>query len=671
MSLSKNITARQISNLQSAITAGLTSTLSIPEPISCADWSDKYFRLAAESSYSEGSWKTQPFQVAILNAMANDDIREVNLKKSARVGYSQMLKAAIAYFIEHKRRNCILWQPTNDKASEFTKEHIDTMIRDVSPLKKIFPWLDKKHKFNTLDYKLFTNSRQIHIKGGNSAANYREKSVDVAIYDELSSFDSDIDIEGDAITLGDKRVEGAPFPKSIRGSTPKELLSCQITIASDSADEHFSRYLPCPHCKEEQVLIWGGPKASAGIKFDKEHPLKAQYLCEHCSVLIDYKWLEWMDQNGIWRSQLGTTTHDGQNFYNENGEEVAAPYSVSFHIWAAYSPWTTWGKIARDFTKAKGSIVRWRSWTNTTEGQAYEEEGEKFEASTLYMRREHYPAIIPDDVCLLVAGIDTQDDRLECSIWGYGGVDGTESWLISHDIFYGNPSRMELWNRLRDHLYKKWPMRNGVTLKVEAAGIDTQGHNATTAYKFCKKHNAQRFYALKGSSQHWNPIVSRPTKNNKEKVNLFSVGTDTAKNAIFGCLKIDEPGPGYVHFPIGRPGIDEEYFEQITAEKLTTQYREGKPVKVYKQLRPRNEALDCKVYADVAIEILKPNFKILRSKLKKVLVKVEEPEQEVDIEEDEALSHEEPVQPVKKKKKIVKRKVVRQSRSKSSFAKRW
>lgn len=58
--------------------------------------------------------------------------------------------------------------------------------------------------------------------------NYREKSVDVVCYDELSSFEPDVEKEGSPTLLGDKRIEGSVWPKSIRGSTPKIKGTCQI-----------------------------------------------------------------------------------------------------------------------------------------------------------------------------------------------------------------------------------------------------------------------------------------------------------------------------------------------------------------------------------------------------------------------------------------------------------
>ncbi len=46
----------------------------------------------------------------------------------------------------------------------------------------------KKHRDNTLTMKRFTNGRGFWCPGGKAAKNYREKSVDVAGYDELAAF---------------------------------------------------------------------------------------------------------------------------------------------------------------------------------------------------------------------------------------------------------------------------------------------------------------------------------------------------------------------------------------------------------------------------------------------------------------------------------------------------
>jgi phage terminase large subunit GpA-like protein len=102
--------------------------------------------------------------------------------------------------------------------------------------------------------------------------NYREKSVDVAGYDELAAFDDDIEQEGSPTFLGDKRIEGSVWPKSIRGSTPKVRGTCQIERAA-SESPHFMRFhVACPHCGEEQYLKFGDKETPFGLKWTPDDP---------------------------------------------------------------------------------------------------------------------------------------------------------------------------------------------------------------------------------------------------------------------------------------------------------------------------------------------------------------------------------------------------------------
>ncbi|HHU8645954.1 TPA: phage tail protein [Escherichia coli] len=185
-----NISNSQVNRLRHFVRAGLRS-LFRPEPQTAVEWADANYYLPKESAYQEGRWETLPFQRAIMNAMGSDYIREVNVVKSARVGYSKMLLGVYAYFIEHKQRNTLIWLPTDGDAENFMKTHVEPTIRDIPSLLALAPWYGKKHRDNTLTMKRFSNGRGFWCLGGKAAKNYREKSVDVAGYDELAAFDED------------------------------------------------------------------------------------------------------------------------------------------------------------------------------------------------------------------------------------------------------------------------------------------------------------------------------------------------------------------------------------------------------------------------------------------------------------------------------------------------
>ncbi|WP_252360482.1 phage terminase large subunit family protein [Escherichia coli] len=377
-----NISEQQLNNMMSAVTTALQPLIRAL-PVTPVEWADQNYYLPKESSYGEGEWKTLPFQIAIMNSMGNDQIRTVNLIKSARVGYTKMLLGVVGYFIEHKSRNSLLFQPTDSAAEDFMKSHVEATIRNVPCLKDLSPWLGRKHRDNTLTLKRFSSGVGFWCLGGAAAKNYREKSVDVVCYDELSSFEPDVEKEGSPTLLGDKRIEGSVWPKSIRGSTPKIKGTCQIEKAANES-AHFMRfYVPCPHCGEAQYLKFGDESTPFGLKWEKDSPESVFYLCEHHGCVIHQSELD--QSNGRWICEnTGMWTRDGLTFFSAAGNEIPPPRSITFHIWTAYSPFTTWVQIVYDWLDALKDPNGLKTFVNTTLGETWEEAvGEKLDHQVL------------------------------------------------------------------------------------------------------------------------------------------------------------------------------------------------------------------------------------------------------------------------------------------------
>lgn len=568
-----------------------------PIPQTVTEWADENFYLSSESSYTEGRWETMPFQVAILNAMGNDDIQTIDCIKSARVGYTKMVLAAQAYFVEHKKRNQMLFQPTDQAATEFMKEHFEPMIRDVPKIKALSPWYGIKHRDSTKDRKLFSNQKQVHIKGGASAKNYREKSVDVVIFDELSGFESNIEHEGSPTTLGDKRTEGSVFRKSIRGSTPKIKDVCLISIEADHAQHFFRRYVPCPECGEMQTLKFGGKETHYGLKWNKGAPESVIYCCEHCQSAIHNNSLSQMDAAGVWRSDQGLTTKDGIHFRHTDSDEYATPpRHIAFHIWTIYSPWTTWSQIIQDWEMAQGDSDKLKTFINTTLGEAWEEEtGDYTEPSTLQSRLEDYRAQDLEEVAL-VAGIDTQDNRLEATVYAFNELE--EAWAIEHVIIPGDTSQLEVFHEIATTLSD---------IGVQRACIDSGGHSTDTVYKFCK--DKRWIVPIKGVGGNRELVEAKGKRRQrmrsraKKGVAPEPLGVDTGKALLASRLAKTEPGTGFIHFR-DDPSLDDEFFAQLTSEVLIKERKGGRVTTRWKQIRERNEALDCFIYALAALRML-------------------------------------------------------------------
>ena len=105
-------------------------------------------------------------------------------------------------------------------------------------------------------------------------------------------------------------------------------------------------------------------------------------------------------------------------------------------------------------------------------------------------RAEDYPLrVAPIGVCLVTAGIDTQDDRLEVQIVGWGK--GLKSWTLDYVVLPGNPSDIEVWNALTALLNTPIEHANGHKLPIAAVCIDAGGHKTDDVYDYARR-KAQR-----------------------------------------------------------------------------------------------------------------------------------------------------------------------------------
>lgn len=601
-----------LSEIHKAIRKGLKS-LEAPDPLRLSQWAAKHFYLSAESSYVEGAWVAYPFQVAIMDAFSNDDIEVVVVKKSARVGYTKMLVAAIAYFAHHKRRNQAVWQPTDDDAEEFVKVELDTMLRDVPAMQDVIAKGPGSNKRDTLKAKVFLGSR-LYVKGGKAARSYRRISVDVATLDELDGFDIDIEKEGSPDKLAGKRTEGATFPKHIMGSTPKLKGFSRIEAREQQCDLRFNFHVPCPSCGELHPLQWGGKESRYGFKWVDNNPDTVGHVCPQCGVLYvqaDYLGVWHL---GRWVADDGTWIDTDSRFRNNDGVVVAPPREVAFHVWTAYSPQATWEQIVRDYLAAvakarAGDTSELKTWTNTTKGETWQEEVEETEADELVKRAEKYRLrTVPMGGLVLVAGVDVQSNRFEVVVWAIGR--GEEMWVVDYHIIDANPADEREWEeKLEPYLQQRFAHAGGQALAIEACAIDTGGHFTHQAYNFCRTRARAGIHAVKGDSRQGQPVKGRSSLQDvnykgkvvKRGVKLSMVGTDTAKDLIYGRLQVTQYGPGYLHFSSALPV---EFYEQLTAEVRVLQKTAGGEQYRWVKRQQRNEVLDCTVYALFAAHTL-------------------------------------------------------------------
>ncbi len=546
-----------------------------PPKLTVSEWADANRRLSSEASAEAGDWRTDraPYQRAILDALTPASPYErVVFMSSSQVGKTECLNSFVGYVIDRDPGPILVVLPRVEDAEAWSKDRLAPMIRDTPCLKGRVADVRSRDSDNRVLHKKFGGG-SISIAGANSPAGLAMRPIRYVLLDEVDRYPPSAGTEGDPVSLAVKR--------STTWWNRKILLVSSPTVKGASRIESWwlrstqsSYWVPCPDCGHHQVLAW------PNVEWPEGRPDEAQYRCNFCGVLIPPHRKPWMLAHGEWRA--------------------ANPKSriAGFWISQLYSPWKEWPDTAVEFLEAKaGGPETLRAFINTALGELWDDEAETHvDLAALLARREAYGPRLPRGVCALTAGVDLQLDRAELELVGWGR--GEECWSIEYRVFPGDPSAPELWKALDEYLSQQWMHEYGISLPVAACAIDS-GYHTQAVYDFCRTRYARRIFAIKGKAGTLPVWPKKPTRNTINRTPMWLVGVDSAKSIVYGRLKIEEPGPGYSHFPRER---GDDWFEQLLAETLVTTYSRGVPVREWRRKKGvRAEGLDARVYAYAAL----------------------------------------------------------------------
>lgn len=569
--------------------ARCVATLKPPPKLTLSQWADRYRMLSAESSAEPGRWHTDkaPYQREIMDAIGDAHIRRVVIMCAAQLGKTELLLNILGYFMAYAPAPILVMQPTLDMGQTFSKDRLAPMIRDTPVLRGL---VDVKSRYagNTILKKNFPGGH-ITIVGANSATGLASRPIKVLLADEVDRYPGSAGTEGDPLSLAQKRQTTFWDKKTVMVSTPVIKGHSRIeTEYNQSTREEWN--VPCPECGHYQPFVW------ANLIFDPDDLQKEiVYKCERCGcVANEYRWKQ--------QSQQG-------RFVAENpGAETRG-----FHLNTLASTFCGWKEIVQKFIVAKeqldqGNPEGMKVWVNTELGETWEERGEQVEDTELFNRREIYDAVVPEEVLVLTAGVDVQDDRFEVEIVGWGV--GKESWGIRYQKIYGDMLKEQVWEDLDAFLQTVWCKKDGTALRIISCCIDSGGHHTDQVYRFTKERYERGVWAIKGKGGAEVPYIRNPTTNNRVKTPLFIIGVDAGKVLLYQRLRHNTKGPNYCHFPANEEaGYDETYFKGLTSEKMVVRFRKGRSVTVWElkdSKYKRNEPLDLRNYATAALEIANP-----------------------------------------------------------------
>lgn len=571
-----------------------------PENLTVSEWADKRRRLSSETAAEVGRWRTSrtPYLKEPMDAFNDPKVRHIVLVASSQVGKSEAMNNMIGYIIDQDPGSILFIHPTTIDAKEYSRLRIATMIRDCKRLRSKVAPPKSRDSGNTILQKTYPGGL-LTMCGSTEAHALASKPIRYIFGDERDRWAESAGDEGNPWDLASARQITFYNAKSVEVSTPtiKGASAIEKSYAKGTKERWKTK---CPHCGVFSEVTF------ANIRFEKKETVTGHdktyevtdvyYICPECGAISTEG--EIKKQPSRWEAE------------NPDAYETG---TRSFWLSSWLSPWSSWSETILQYLHAIGTPSKMQVVYNTRFGQLWENRGNLEDEDSILARREEYKAELPEGVLVLTCGVDTQDDRLEYEVVGYGHFH--ESWGIKKGIIMGRPDTEEVWARLDDVIDHLYCFENGVGLRISTTFVDEGGHFTADVRLRCRERLRKKVFAIKGRGGDGVPYTAPPKR---QKIAFrgraigqcwcYEIGVDAGKQNIMDNLRVQTPGSRYCHFP-KRDDYGAAYFKGLLSERLV--YKEGRKSPWQWEIIPgheRNEALDCRNYANAAEKALSPDY---------------------------------------------------------------
>lgn len=561
--------------------------------LAVSDWADAHRVLSPKSSSEAGPWRTHrtPYLREPMDALSeSSSVERVVIQKSAQMGVTELAVNWLGYIMDHIRQSkpTLIVLPTDQLKIRWVHQRLRPMIESAAPLAEkigIAKSRDGTHRLDMIDYP----GGLLYLASAGSPSNLKSHSICYVICDEADEYDWDVGGRGDPLGLIESRQSNFPRRKLLIFSTPTVQGSSRIEGEFAASDQrHY--HVPCPHCGELQPLRW----EHMGWDRTGEH---VWYTCALNGCMIHER-----DKPGMLIERSDRHPH-GARWVPENPSAKTRGY----HINALYAPiglGYSWAQLVRQYLNAEDDERR-QHFQNERLGLPWQDQRTAVKADALIQRAEPYPLrSVAPEALLLTAGIDTQDDRLEAQLIGWG--EHKRWWVIDYHIVYGSPAKPETWIALRDWLQRPLESSAGIPMRLAAAAIDMGGHHTDDVKRFVRESGNARVLAILGSRYRLDRELGRPRKVDmnlrghtiKHGMQYYPVGVELCKDRLYSDLRtdlgVDVPSERLAHFPDALPP---EYFDGLLSETWNAKKRRYEPKR---GMTRRNEPLDTWCYAYAA-----------------------------------------------------------------------
>lgn len=466
--------------------------------------------------------------------------------KPTQVGFSEMQRNLIGYWIDRDPGPTLMVMPSQQSADEVMAERLRPLFADTPAVRK---HMSDRRSDNTITTTKF-DSMNLHMGWAGSPQALATRPIRYLLPDEVDKYPPFAGKESDPISLALKRLSTFGHrARMVAGSTPTTRRG-NIWRLWESCTDRRRFFVPCPHCDQMQSLTWAKVQYPARPdEVDRNaHAEKveaeslAYYECEKCAGRILDQHKPRMLLKGEWRSDT----------------PGASNRRVGFHLNSLYSPWLKFSKLAAEFIRAVDDPALMMDFRNSRLAEPFEERASGTDVSIVRdkVKLSGPPMVVPRWAMLLLGTIDVQSDHLWHVIRAWGP--GRRSVLVS----YGPLGSFE---DARQAMFERpIPIRteDGEPVQVQVCGIDARGFGGKRrdeVYAFAQSDPA-RIWPMMGAAS---PQAAPVTEKRVVGYNVIARTTNPNywKDVLHGLIHDEDPTRWLPHGNVG-----DDYLRQLASE---------------------------------------------------------------------------------------------------------
>jgi phage terminase large subunit GpA-like protein len=551
--------------------------------LTVSQWADAERHLSKKGSAEPGPWRTDrnpPLREPMDCLSVRSPVRCMVVMFPIQFGKTEIEVNALGYFMSEAPGPIMVCLPGEVSQKKWINQKLNPMVEKCAVVRESLVSVNSRDSSNTKDFKDFLGG-QLYIEHAGSPARLKSTSVKYLLVDELTEFSNALTTGDDPLVMLQDRVSAFPATsKECYISSPGVKGICRTTELYEQSDQR-KYYMPCPHCLEMITFEW------AGLRWDTNGQ-NVRFGCPECGCEIEEHQKTDMIKQGRWIA--------------ENPGAKIRGYTINcLYYQIGLGP--RWETLVDMFLKAQSDPARLKTFINSRLAEAWEDPSMRaVKLNVIADRAESYPLrIAPIGVCMITAGVDTQDDRLECQIIGWGKH--MAIWVIDYVVLLGDPADDAVWLALEDLLNTPIEHANGHYLAVQSTAIDAGGHRTQAVYDFVRRRRIKRPLAIFGAKPNNAPVLSKPKaqdvnwkgREDKRGVYIQHVGTVGIKNKLFGRMSTDGDKPQDKRMLRFSDQLPAEYFAGVVSETFNPRTN-----RFEKKRGARNEPLDTLVYAYAA-----------------------------------------------------------------------